>query len=88
MSTVKIEPEACAVVSEARTAVSVNATGSLNVTFAVPVVSAVVSSLAANCISIGCFLFSQTNDYELYCKISLFANVPEFIETLCNSSNS
>jgi hypothetical protein len=44
MSTVKIEPLACAVVRLARTAVSVMACGIRNVTFAVPVVSAVVSS--------------------------------------------
>src|SRR6266404_2898940 len=44
---VKILPLVCATVSEARTDVRVNAYGIRNVTFAVPVVKAVLSSLAA-----------------------------------------
>lgn len=44
ISTVKVEPEDWAVESDARTSVTVIARGILNVIFAVPVVSAVVSS--------------------------------------------
>jgi len=54
-----VEPTG-AVVTLARTAVSVIAHGARNVTFAVPVVKAVVSSDAARPISIGTLLSSAT----------------------------
>ena len=53
ISTVKILPDACAVVSDARTAVSVTALGILNVILLLPAVNAVLSSEAATTSSKG-----------------------------------